>query len=284
MKVDTAAIASHLKQHRYPYIIGAVILAFNLSVLRALIADWIRDDNYSHGFFIIPISIFLFWRRRSELTFPAKPSGWGLALFIAGCFGLLFGIAASEYFTTRVGLVMIVTGVALHHLGTANFRAVWFPFFFLLFMIPIPAIIYYSATLPMQLFASGITENFLSLLGVQSYRLGNIIHLPDYALEVTEACSGLRSLMTLMALGALYGYMFLPGKVVPTLLFVATVPIAVATNMFRLIFTALAAYAISPKIAEDFLHELSGLMVFVIALILMVITGAILTWARKRLS
>ena len=245
-----------------------------------LVGDWFRDGNYSHGFLVIPISIFLFYRLRKDLVFPAPTCRTGLVLFIFGSVGLIFGVAATEFFTTRLSLVLAVSGLALYYLGNVNFKKVWFAFFF---MIPIPAVIYYSATMPMQLFASKTTSSILQIIGVPSYREGNIIYLPAYTLEVSEACSGLRSLATLMALSALLGYLTLKGKVRPVILFLSAVPIAIAVNIFRLLFTAVGAYAISPRIAEDFLHELSGILVFVIALLLMIILSGLLKWERNPL-
>jgi len=274
-------LIQHLKRHRYPYLLLTALTLLSIPVLRDLIADWIRDDNYSHGFFIIPISIYLFFRRRHDLAFPAAPARSGMVVFIIGCLGMILGVAASEYFTTRLSLVIIVTGLALYYLGMVNFRKVWFSFFFLLFMIPIPAVIYNAATFPMQLFATKVTAGLLQVIGVPCVRHGNMIQLPDYTLEVLEACSGLRSLVTLMALGALYAYLTLAGKLRPILLFIATIPIAVVTNIFRIFVTAIAAYAISTSFAEEFLHEISGLLVFVTALILMLVLGGILRWRKK---
>lgn len=282
--IDKTAVLSNLKAHKYAYLLVALLVVANLPALAALVRDWSTDGNYSHGFLIIPISIWLFWRQRHALVFPGKPSTGGTVLFIAGCGCLILGMAASEFFTTRVSLVMILTGLSLYYLGWENFRKVWFAFFFLLFMIPIPATIYYSLTLPLQFFASKVTVHALHVVGVPCLLKGNIIQLPDYRLEVLEACSGLRSLVTLMALGALYGNLSMPGKVRPIILFVATIPIAIVTNIFRIFVTAIAAYAISTEIAEDFLHELSGLIVFGTALILTLILGALLKWRRKRSS
>lgn len=278
---DKGLLVSHLQAHKYVYLLLAVTIAFNLNAFADLIHDWHRDDNYSHGFLIIPIAIWLFWRKRRELTFPAKPSPVGMLVFLAGCFGLIVAIAASEFFTTRLSLVLIATGISLYYLGWQNFRKVWFAFFFLLFMIPIPAIIYHAATLPMQLFATKVTATLLQVLGVPAVRQGNIINLPNYSLEVIEACSGLRSLVSLMALGALYAYLFLSGTIRPIILFLLTIPIAIVTNIFRIFVTAIAAYAISTEFAEDFLHELSGMLVFATALVLTLIAGAILKWRRK---
>lgn len=276
-----ALLVRHIKSHLYPYLVLGAIVLFSLPILWDLVADWIRDDNYSHGFFIIPISIWLLYRQRKELVFPAKPSAWGMVIFAAGACGLVIGVAANEFFSTRMALILLVTGLAMYYVGAANFRKIWFSFFFLLFMVPIPAVIYNAATFPMQLFASKVTISMLQAIGVPCVGKGNIIQLPEYALEVLEACSGLRSLVTLMALAALYGYLTLPGKVRPVILFLGSIPIAIATNIFRIFFTAVAAYAISTAFAEDFMHEMSGLLVFVTALILTLILGGILKWRRK---
>lgn len=262
----------------------AAFVLLSLPMWISLVGDWWQDDNYSHGFFIIPVAIWLMYQKRREIQFPAVPCRAGLAVLAAGCLGLIVGVAASEYFTTRFSMVLILTGIALYYLGWGNFRKVWFSFFFLLFMIPVPSIIYYAATSPMQLLGSKVTVALLQTIGVPVVRSGNIIELPEYSLEVAEACSGLRSLVTLLALGALYAYLRLPGKVLPVVLFAATVPIAVGTNIFRIFVTAVGAYAVSPKLAEDFLHEISGMLVFFTALIALIILGAILTWIRSRLA
>jgi exosortase len=177
---------------------------------------------------------------------------------------------------------MIITGIVLYYLGNENFRKVWFAFFFLLFMVPIPAVIFYSATLPMQLFASKITGHILQIIGVPAVRQGNIIYLPQYTLEVVEACSGLRSLVSLLALSGIFGYLTLPGKARPVILFLAAIPIAIAINIFRLVLTAVGAYAISTEIAESFLHQISGLLVFAAALLIVIVLGALLRWPKKR--
>ena len=148
-------------------------------------------------------------------------------------------------------------------------------------MIPIPAVVYYQATLPMQMLATKVTVSLLQFIGVACAQKGNIIELPGYSLEVVEACSGLRSLVTLMALAALYAYLYLDGMVRPLILFFASIPIAIVTNIVRVFVTAIGAYAISPAMAENFLHEISGMLVFVTALICTVILGALLKWRRK---
>ncbi len=282
LQIEKDKVVSHIKKFKFQYIIILLLVITNIQIFADLVSDWMHDDNYSHGFFIIPISVYLFFKKRNELVFPSQKSTGGLFLFIVGLIMIILGTAASEFFTTRVGFVAALSGFALYTIGCQNFKKVWFPFFFLLFMIPIPSIIYYAATLPMQLLATKVTVGLLQVIGVPVARNGNIIALPNYSLEVVEACSGLRSLMTLLALGALYSYTRMPGKVLPIVLFLATIPIAIATNIFRIFITALGAYAISKELAENFLHELSGMLVFITALIMMLILGAILRWIRNR--
>lgn len=271
-----SAFNKHIRQYFLPYLLLSLLVMLNITILLGLIDDWYQDGNYSHGFLIIPISIYIFYRKRGDLAFPAQPSKMGLAIFTIACLGLIFGAAAKEFFTSRFSLVLGITGIAIYYLGWANFRRVWFPFFFLLFMIPLPATIYYSATLPMQLFATKVTHIILKIVGIPALRQGNIIHLPNYSLEVAEACSGLRSLVTLMALGALIAYLTLSGKIKPIILFVSAIPIAIGLNIFRLVFTAVGAYAISTKLAEHFLHELSGIIVFFLALVIMLLFASLL--------
>jgi exosortase len=282
MTIDWHAIKDHLLRHKYPYALLALTSLLNLHVWIDLVKDWWLDDNYSHGFLVIPVSIYLLHRCRNELRWPAQSSGLGMALVIAGSIGLILGIAASEFFVTRVSLIFQITGIALAYLGRANFRRVWFAFFFLLFMVPVPSVIYYQATLPMQLLSSQVTTFLLQLIGVPAVREGNIIHLPDYSLEVIEACSGLRSLVTLLALGALYAWHYVSSPWRAVVLTLAMIPIAMFANVFRIFVTAVGAYAVSHEMAETFLHEISGLLVFLSALVMLVILGAVLRWTERK--
>jgi exosortase len=284
MQFDWNAIKKHFVRYQYPYWLLILTSALNFHVWLDLIRDWILDGNYSHGFLVVPISIWIVHRCRKDMVYPAETSRLGIALVVMGSIGLVLGIAASEFFTTRMSLVLQITGIGLAYLGKENFRKVWFAFFFLLFMVPVPAVIYYQATLPMQLLSTRATAFLLQLLGIPAIREGNIINLPGYSLEVIEACSGLRSLVTLLALGSLYAWLYMSGKVRAVLLTVAMIPIAIAANVFRILITAIGAYTISENLADTFLHEVSGLLVFISALVMMMILGAILTWLGKRSS
>ena len=143
-------------------------------------------------------------------------------------------------------------------------------------MIPIPYVLYYAATFPMQLLASKITAVSLSLIGMDVVRQGNIIHIPGYSLEVADACSGMRSLVSLLALGALYAHLSQRRLTSKVILFLSTVPIAVAANVFRVFVTALIAHTVTTEVTQEPLHTIMGLSVFVVAFVLLFVLGAIL--------
>ncbi len=261
-------------------ILGLVFIVY-IPVLADLVVDWYTDENYSHGFLVLPISAWLIWRKRRELAdTPTKRNTFGLILVLGSLFLLIAGTAGAEYFTARVSFVGLLFSLCLFLFGWQFTRKIWFAFFFMLFMIPIPYVIYYAITFPMQLFASKVSTEVLQGIGLPLIRQGNIIHIPGYSLEVAEACSGIRSLFSLLALGALFAYFTQPNRVKAVILFLSTIPIAIAGNVFRVTVTALSAHTISIKFAEGILHEISGIIVFVFSLILLFIFGAILKWKK----
>ena len=264
------------------YILILIAVLVYLPVLGDLVLDWYQDSNYSHGFLIIPVSVWLIWRQRKELaSVPIRTSNWGFAgVFIAlGIF--IVGTAGAEYFSARFSFVLLLASMTLCFLGWMFLRKVWFAFFFMLFMIPIPYVIYYSVTFPMQLFASKIASVALGVIGLPLVRFGNVLHLPGgQALEVAEACSGLRSIVALLALGALFAYFTQENRVKAVILFLATVPIAIFGNVVRISFTAIGTYAISEEFVEGTLHEMAGMLVFLFSLVMLMIFGSLLKWKQ----
>jgi len=172
---------------------------------------------------------------------------------------------------------MILIGIVLYHFGSSYFKAIWFSLFFLLFMIPIPYVIYFSVTFPMQLLASKITVVILDTIGMTAIRQGNIIHLSNQSLEVAEACSGVRSIISLLALGALFAYFYQKRFYAQVTLFLSTIPIAVVANIFRVFVTSIIVYTTPElKVTDEPLHSIMGASVFVVAFILLFVVGAIL--------
>lgn len=262
------------------YIITAIVILVYIPVLYGLVVDWYNDSNYSHGFLIVPVSVWLIWRQREELgKMKIESSNLGLVGIIVALLIFIVGTAGAEYFSVRFSFVLLAASLALYFFGWPIFRKVWFAFFFLLFMIPIPYVLYYSMTFPMQLFASKIASGLLSVIGLPLVRSGNVLYLPGgTALEVAEACSGLRSIMSLLALGALFAFMTQENKFKAVILFASTVPIAILGNVMRICFTAVGTYAISEKFIEGTLHEIAGLLVFLFSFIMLLIVGSLLKW------
>ena len=265
---------------RFWIILGFVVVVY-LPVLYDLVIDWYIDDNYSHGFLILPLAVWLIWRKRKDLAqTPISKNNLGLLFIVGSLMLLIAGTAGAEYFTARTSFVFLLVSMSFYFFGWPFTRKIWFAFFIMLFMIPIPYVIYYAITFPMQLFASKVSTVFLQAIGLPLIRQGNILHIPGYSMEVAEACSGIRSLFSLLALGALFAYFTQTNKIKAVILFLSTIPIAIAGNVFRVSLTALCAHTISIKFAEGILHEISGLIVFVFSLFLLFVFGAILKWKK----
>lgn len=253
----------------------AVSAAFALlyrSVVVKLVHDWATDDNYSHGFLIVPLALYFAWQRRGSLAAaPLRPSLMGLVVILGAMATLSAGILGAELFLTRIAIPMVLAGMVLFVFGPRHLRILSFPIAFLLLMIPVPAIIFNQIAFPLQLVASTFGEQMLSGLNVPVFREGNIIVLPHTTLEVAEACSGIRSLVSLLTLGVVYGYFADPRPGVRATLVVATVPIAIVANGFRVAGTGFAAHSYGPSAAEGFFHTFSGWLVFVTAFAMLVL-------------
>ena len=257
-------------------LLALLVVIIYLPVLRDLVVRWWDDPNYSHGFLVPLVAAFLVWRSRADLkTMQAKPRIAGLIVAAVGISLFTVGNAGADYFSVAFSLVVVLFGLTYHLLGPDVIRRIWFAFFILLFMIPIPGVIYYAMTSSMQLLASKVSVDAMQALGMSVLRRGNIIMLPNHSLEVAEACSGLRSLVSLMAMGAFYGYLTqprLPGKAI---VFAASVPIAVASNLVRVFVTALIAYGGNVDPTIEPIHTIMGFSVFIVAFILLAVTGGI---------
>ena len=248
-------------------------------VLPRLAQDWIHDDNYSHGFLIAPLAAYFVWERRDRLaTAIGRPSAWGLLIVLGSIALLLAGSLGAELFLTRISLIGVLAGGTVFLLGWRALRVLLFPLLFLLLMIPIPAIIFNQVAFPLQILASRVGETTLSALGIPVLREGNIIVLANTTLEVAEACSGIRSLISLLTLGLVYGYFLDPRLGVRIALALATIPIAIAANAARISGTGIAAHHFGSEAAEGFFHTFSGWLVFVLSFALLFAVARMLLW------
>jgi exosortase len=251
-------------------IIASLILLLYASILNHLVLQWWTDADYGHGFFVPLFSGYILWREREYWTkTEIEPANFGFVVMFAAIGLLLLGSLGAELFISRFSLLVLLAGMILFLAGWRMLRAVSFPLGYLMWMIPLPVIIYNQITFPLQLIASRLATSWLELVQVPVLRDGNILVMSNYSLEVVEACSGIRSLMTLMALAVAYGYLVSPHRWVRYVLAVLMVPIAIVTNAIRIMGGGILAHRFGPAAAEGFLHEFSGWAIFLVAVLLM---------------
>jgi exosortase len=250
---------------------GALLITCYAPILWILIKRWDADPDMGHGFFVILIAGFIVWQRRLELAaIKPRPNLWGVLLVVWGACQLLIGTLGAELFVSETSLVITVAGVVLTLGGTVMLRKLAFPLFLLIFMIPIPAIIYNKITFPLQILASRLAENALTVMLIPVVREGNVLELPNQKLSVVEACSGIRSLLSLTFLSLVYGYFFERRSWLRIVLFLATVPIAIVANASRVTLTGILTQ-VKPELAEGFFHTASGWVIFMVALAILII-------------
>ena len=231
-----------------------------------MVMDWYRDDNYSHGFIIPLISGYFVYERRTTLkSADVNPWNAGVLIIIAGLLQLIVGFLGAELFTMRLSLIVVLIGMVLYFFGKDVFKSVRLPLLYLIFMIPLPYIIYDSIAFPLKLFVAKYSVMLLKLIGIAVWREGNIIMLPDIMLEVADACSGIRSLMSLLALSVAFAFLSRTSNAKKWIIVLSALPIAVVTNGLRVIITGIVAQYWSAKAAEGFFHEFAGLLIFALA-------------------
>jgi exosortase len=298
-------------------LIAATAFAY-WGVLGKLGRFWWEDENYSHGLLIPFIIGYILWAERDSLARAAKrPSlAWGALAVVCGLLALLAGTAGAELFVQRTSLVFIAAGLVVYFWGFALLRLVFVPLLLLLLAIPIPAIVFNKIAFPLQLFASRCAVASMRLFDIPVLRQGNVIELMPLGssttkkLEVVEACSGIRSLMTLVTLAVVFAYFSFPkderpagGDVTGTnarrsrfawvrsygvwrsvILVLSAVPIAIITNAGRVSGTGILSRYYGTKVADGFFHEFSGWVVYVAAFLLLFATGWLLDAVALRKS
>jgi len=248
-------------------LIAVLLGAIYFRIVIKLVTDWYQIADYSHGFLVPFFSAFILWDKRKALqAIPVKPTWAGLPLVIFGIITVFFGVYGAELFLSRVSFVLILAGMIWMFFGTAVLREVRLPLAVLLLAIPFPEIVFNQITFPLQLFASRVASGILQFLGVPVFREGNVIQLPVMKLEVAQACSGIRSLMSLFTLAVFYGYFLEKTTGRRWFLALASIPIAVAANALRIVGTGLCVQYWDPAKGEGFFHEFSGWVMFVISL------------------
>ena len=291
-----------------PLVVAAAIAFAYLTVLEKLGRQWWDDENYSHGLLIPFIIGYIVWGERKRLSDAVgEPrTVWGLAAVAVALLALWAGTAGAELFIQRTSLVLMLAGVTVYFWGWRVLRFVLVPLLLLLLAIPIPAIVFNKIAFPLQLFASRCAVEAMRLFDIPVLRQGNVIELMPLGssttkrLEVVEACSGIRSLMTLATLAVVFAYFTHPrsdddnrsggrfgwlkryGTWRSLILVLSTVPIAIITNAGRVSGTGVLSHYYGTKVADGFFHEFSGWVVYVVAFLLLFGLGRVLDLFGKR--
>lgn len=267
-----------LKQYRLQLFLVLPLLAgMYFTIVPDMVSNWHNDDNYSHGFLVPFIAGYFLWQRWPDLKERlVKPDGFGLVIIVWGVLQLLLAWLGTEYFTMRTSLIVLLAGMTLFWFGREVLKGLALPLGYLIFMVPIPYIIYDMIAFPLKLFVTKVSVAFLKMAGVVVMREGNIIMFPATTLEVADACSGIRSLISLLAIAVAYAYLIKTSEVRRWFIIVSAVPIAVATNALRVIVTGILAQWWGARAAEGFFHEFAGMAVFLLAMAMLVACGELL--------
>jgi len=264
---------------------GILLLAFIVVFLptwQKLINSWSSSDDYSHGFLIVPLCLYILWQKRQQLRDQIISPTW--AAFPLVVLALLFYLIAqyAEILTLAPLAMIMFLGAGLFFLcGMQVFKLCLFPLFLLIFMVPVPAQIYAALTIPLQLFVTKVTVFIASFIGVPILREGNVLYLPEHTLQVVQACSGLRSIMSLLTLGAVVAYFGLNSNLLRAVLFVSAIPIAILVNVFRVLLMVIAFYYFDFDLTHGTTHTLFGAAIFVLAIILFLLLRKGMTLCEK---
>ncbi|GKT07868.1 exosortase A [Desulforhabdus sp. TSK] len=263
-------------------ILTALGVCLYFRVVAEMVEDWSNDPNYSHGFLVPLFSAYLVWEQRSRLKSMNFHGSWlGLPVLLLGIGMLILGEIGAEYLTTRTSLIVMLSGLVLFNLGVQAFKLWSFPLFFLVFMIPLPVILFNAITFPLQNLAAQNAAWALDLLGVPVLLDGNVLHLSHYSLGVTEACSGIRSLVSLLMIAVVWGYFAFKSIGPRLLLAIAAVPITIAANSVRVIVTGLIVQYLGLQYAEGFYHTLLGWLIFLVAFIGLACVHALIALGQR---
>jgi exosortase len=252
-------------------VLAAIVVFLYFDILRHLVENWVQDSNYSHAFLVPLFAGFLVWERRREWTTkPVRPELIGISLIFGAMVLLLVGTLGAELFLSRVSFVLLLGGLLLYFAGWPICKTLFAPWLVLFLMIPLPVIVFNQIAFPLQTLASHLASSVLTIMHVPVVREGNVISLPSITLNVVEACSGIRSLMSLATLALMYGLVAERRNWMRILLVLFAIPAAVGANALRIVGAALLGQYAGPQYADGFFHAFSGWLIFVLTMGLLV--------------
>jgi len=254
--------------------------------IAALIAVWNTDPDYSHGYVIPVVSLYMIWYIRERLSFASlQPLNGGLFVLILGVLLQVVGFVGSEHFLQGLSLIVIFFGISLYIGGWIITRALCVPIGFLIFMIPLPSVIWNKFTFFLKLQSSDMAVTLLKTFSsIPLIQNGNIIVLTGGSLEVADACSGIRSLISLTAVAVLIAFIGHYALWKKYVLVFAAIPIAFVANVTRVILMVVYANHYGIGAIESFVHPMSGAMIFIVGFALLYGLNAIFSHDTKKIS
>lgn len=248
-----------------------------------LFRTWLNHSDNSHGILVPFISLYLIWKKREKLSLTQiSSSKWGAVVLIISLGLYILSYAGGIAVTARAMIISSLCGLVLLTLGWNFFRILSFPLMFLLFMVPVPETISGLVSFPLQLFATQVSTFIIDMLGIPAYREGNMVYFARTQLEVAEACSGIRSIMSYGMLSLILAYMLDDIWWKRIVLVLSAIPLALFANLVRIVGTGILAHFYGDTVARGFLHEFSGLTVFAFGFILLF--GEYVLLSRKRIK
>lgn len=253
-----------------------IILSFLVLILFAptiieLTGVWYNNDDYSHGFFVIPIAFFMLWQKREKLFLVASQSSWiGFPFFVAGAIVYVISFITNFHTLTNISMIILILSLLIFISGWKLTVLLLFPVLFLLFMFPIPSAYYIMITNPLKLMITTISADIIELFGITVYQDGNLLFFSNTQLEVAEACSGIRSLYSYIMLGCVFA--LISGKLILKVIMVlSAIPLSLFVNIVRVTVTGILSNYYGPTVAQGFFHEFTGFFLFVIGFIILLL-------------
>lgn len=269
---------------KFSVLVALWIVSF-IPVFPRLVYTWLNHADNSHGILVPLISLFFVWQKRGDLkAAKISSSNWGAFILSASMFLYLLGLASGTEIISRTMVVFSLIGLLLFNLGKEVVKILVFPLLFLLFMIPVPIALQSAVAFPLQLFATKISFFFIQALSIPVYQEGNMLYFAHAQLEVAEACSGIRSISAFTVLSVVFAYLLDKGWSRRIVLLASAIPLAMFTNIIRITGTGILAHFYGSRIADSFLHEFSGIVVFAFGFILFLFEFSLLNRVRSRKS
>jgi exosortase len=269
---STSANSTALPKNRRinTIILFGLWLAVFYPVYPELVNTWLKNSNNSHGILVPLISAYLIWQKRAKLKAVSRTtSAWGAVLLVASVCLYILSYVGAVAVVSRAMIVSSLIGIVLFNFGKAFFAVIRFPLFYLLFMVPIPDSIYGMFAFPLQLLATKVSAFIIQSESIPVLREGNMLYFGTGQLEVAEACSGLRSMMSFIMLSFLFAYIMKPGWRNRIIIVASAIPLAIFTNIVRVTGTGILGHLYGARFARGFLHEFSGLALFVLGFVLL---------------